>query len=189
VRAAIGLAILALLAGCAFSSRVVTPRTAWEQILATEAIDRAAQQLEWPDLTERRVYVRVAPPDDALDENYLRGRLEVIAAQRGALVVRERGAADLELACLVGAMGIDTSGRFMGIEGSAGGFVPFTIPELMLYRRTLREGFAKAEIALVEVETGGLVHRSGPVEGTARRTHTTVFFVFHFSDGDVERLE
>ena len=41
-------ALLHVASSCAFSSRVQTPRSSWEQILATTAIDRALQQVEWP---------------------------------------------------------------------------------------------------------------------------------------------
>jgi len=62
-------------------------------------------------------------------------------------------AAEYVLSCLVGAIGLDISGRFMGIQGGSGGLIPFTIPALALYKNTLRQGFAEAEIYLVDLET------------------------------------
>ena len=38
-------ALLQVASGCAFSSRVQTPRSSWEQILATTAIDRALEHV------------------------------------------------------------------------------------------------------------------------------------------------
>ena len=59
----------------------------------------------------------------------------------------------------------------------------------MLYRRTKSEGFAKVEIALIDRTDGGVVHRSGPVQGTTERRTTTILFVFRFIRSDTTRLE
>lgn len=189
VRFAMLCALLQIASGCAFSSRVQTPRSSWEQILATTAIDRALEQLEWPEMDGKSVYVEVGPPGDVLDDLYLQRGIEVALAKRGALIVRNAEAAEYVLSCLVGAIGLDISGRFMGIQGSSGGLIPFTVPELALYKNTLRQGFAKAEIYLVDLETGEIVHHSGPVEGTAYRRSTTHFFVFESRESDTTRPE
>jgi len=182
-------ALLQLASGCAFSSRVQTPRSSWEQILATTAIDRALEQLEWPEVDGRVISVEIGTPGDVLDDLYLQRRIEVALADRGARIVRNTETAEYVLNCLVGAVGLDISGRFMGIQGSSGGFIPFTVPELALYKSTLRRGFAKAEIYLVNLESQKIVHRAGPVEGTAYRRSKTYFFVFESRESDTTRLE
>jgi hypothetical protein len=175
--------------GCSFSQLITTPRSGWNQILATEAIDRALKQLEWPAVQGRTVYVQVGPPGDSLDSDYLRRAVEVTLADRGAAIAGELEEADHVLTCLVGAIGLDIGGRYVGLQGTTGGLFPFTIPELMLYRRTKREGFAKVEIALIDRTNGGVVHRSGPVQGTTERRSLTILFVFGFNRSDVTRLE
>jgi hypothetical protein len=182
-------ALLHLASGCAFSTRVETPRSSWEQILATTAIDRALEQLEWPEVDGKSVFVEIGPPGDVLDDLYLQRRIEVSLADRGAQIVRNAEAAEYVLSCLVGAIGLDISGRFMGLMGSQGGFIPFTIPELALYKNTLRKGFAKTEIRLVERETDKVVHHSGPVEGSTYRRSRIFFFVFVTHKSDTTRLE
>jgi hypothetical protein len=182
-------ALLHVASGCAFSSRVQTPRSSWEQILATTAIDRALAQLEWPDVDGKSVFVEVGPPGDVLDDLYLRRSIEVNLTDRGAQIARNAEEAGYVLSCLVGAIGLDISGRFMGLMGSQGGLIPFTIPELALYKNTLRRGVAKTEIFLVDLETGKIVHHSGPVEGAAYRRSKTFFFVFETRDSDTTRLE
>jgi hypothetical protein len=189
---ALGVALCALLqlaSGCAFSSRVETPRSSWEQILSTTAIDRALGQLEWPEVDGKTVFVQIGPPGDVLDDLYLQRRIEVELADRGARVTRTGEDAQFVLSCIVGAIGLDISGRFVGIFGSSGGLIPFTIPELALYKNTLRRGFAKAEIFLVDRETDEIVHHSGPVEGSAFRQAKTYFFVFETRESDTTRLE
>ena len=145
--------------------------------------------MEWPEVDGKSVFVEVGPPGDVLDDLYLRRRIEVTLAERGAQIVRNAEAAEYALSCLVGAIGLDISGRFLGLQGSAEGVIPFTIPELALYKNTLREGFAKTEIYLVDLETDKIVHHSGPVEGAAYRRSKTYFFVFETRESDTTRLE
>jgi hypothetical protein len=182
-------ALLHVASGCAFSTRVETPRSSWEQLLATTAIDRALKQVEWPEVNGKSVYVEVGPPGDVLDDLYLRRRIEVTLAERGAQIVRNAEAAEYALSCLVGAIGLDISGRFLGLQGSPGGVIPFTIPEVALYKNTLREGFAKTEIYLMDLEAKKIVHHSGPVEGTAYRRSKTFFFFIETRKSDTTRLE
>ena len=182
-------ALLHIAGGCAFSSRVETPRSSWEQILATTAIDRALKQLEWPEVDGKSVFVEVGPPGDVIDDLYLRRSIEIALADRGAQIAKNAEGAEYLLSCLVGAIGLDISGRFFGLMGSSGGLIPFTIPELALYKNMLREGFAKIEIYLVDLETDEIVHRSGPVEGATYRQSKTFLFVFGTSKSDTTRLE
>jgi hypothetical protein len=182
-------ALLHIASGCAFSTRVQTPRSSWEQILATTAINRALMQLEWPNVDGKSVWVEVGPPGDVLDDLYLQRSIEVVLANRGARVARNAESAEYVLSCLVSAIGLDISGRFMGLQGSQGGFIPFTIPELAIYKNTLRKGFAKTEIFLVDTESKKILHHSGPVEGAAYRRSKTFFFVFETRESDTTRLE
>jgi len=190
VRVVIAAALVCVSAtGCGFSRMTPVPRSASQQILATEAIDRALEQFEFPDLKGKKVMVHVGPPGDAIDEEFLRTAVSVELFEEEAKVVTASEDADLVLGVLIGAMGLDIGGRFFGIEGTGGGFIPFTIPELALYRKTRTEGFAQAEFALVDHHTGELVHRSEQVIGTTWSERTVVFFVFSWRKTDTARPE
>jgi hypothetical protein len=182
-------ALLHLASGCAFSTRVETPRSSWEQILATESIDRALAKLDWPRVDGKSIFVEVGPPGDVIDDLYLRRGIEVALAKRGAKIVRNSQNAQYVLTTLVGAIGLDIRGRFFGLQGSSGGMIPFTVPELAIYKSTRREGFAKTEIYLLDRDTDEIVHHSGPVEGTAYRLSKTYLFVFETRESDMERLD
>jgi len=182
-------ALLHIASGCAFSNRVQTPRSSWEQILATTAIDRALKQLEWPEVQGKSIFVEVGPPGDVLDDLYLQRSIEVGLVNRGANIVRSAEDARYVLACRVGAIGLDISGRFLGVQGAGGGLIPIRIPELALYKNTLRRGFTKAEIYLVDLEANTVVHHSGPVEGAAYRRSKTYFFFIETRESDTTRLE
>ncbi len=179
--------------GCATSDRITAPRSAWEQILSTEAIDRALAQIEWPEVRGKSVMVLLGAPDEGgtspSDREYLKRSTQVALADRGARVVSELDQAELVLSVLVGAIGLDISGRFVGVRGISGGFIPLTIPELALFKRIRREDFAKTEIALIDQKTGGVIHRSGPVQGSTHRVTDTYFLVFRRVNTDTSRLD
>jgi len=174
-------------AGCTFSRRTQLPRSASQQILATQAVIRALDQLQFPpEIKGKKVLVHVGAPGDAVDTEFLRTAVQVEIFEDEAKVVVAPEKADYVLAVLVGSMGLNIRGRFLGIEGTTGGgFIPFTIPELALYKRTRTSGFAHAEFALVDHTTGEIVKRSEPVEGNTRGESTTVMMVFSWDDTDL----
>jgi len=114
-------ALLHVASGCAFSTRVQTPRTSWQQILATTAIDRALKQLDWPELGGKSVYLEIGPPGDVLDELYLQRSIEVSLTDRGAQIARNAETAKYVLTCLVGAVGLGIGRAVPGNHGQIGG--------------------------------------------------------------------
>ncbi len=184
-----GALVLVSSLSCSVSPGIQVPRSASQQILATEAIDRALAQFEFPDLKGKKVMVHIGAPGDAIDEAFLRTAISVELFEGEAKVVTTAEDADLILGVLIGAMGLDIGGRFIGIQGTSGGLIPFTIPELVLYKKVRTKGFAKAEFALIDHHTGKLVHRSEPVMGSTWRERTTIFFVFSWSKTDTTPLQ
>ncbi|HEX5067090.1 MAG TPA: hypothetical protein VFY49_13305 [Myxococcota bacterium] len=171
--------------GCAFGARTELPRSASQQLLATQAVVRALDQFDFPDLHGKKVMVHVGAPGDAVDAEFLRTAVQIELFEEAARVVATPEDADLVLGVLVGSMGLDIRGRFFGIEGTEGGWVPFTIPELALYKRTRTRGFARAEFALVDPRSGELIERSHAVEGNTQGVSTTLLLVFSWDSSDI----
>jgi hypothetical protein len=172
--------------GCSFTHRMELPRSATQQILATQAIVRALDQFAFPDIQGKKVMVHIGAPGDAVDTDFLKTAVQIEVFDKGAQVVGTPEQADLVLAVLVGSMGLDIRGRFVGIEGTSGStLVPFTIPEVALYKRTHTSGFARAEFALVDPRSGEILERSDPVEGKTRGVSTTLLMVFSWDDTDI----
>ena len=174
---------------CAITERITLPRTASEQIISTEAIDRALAQIRWPELAGQKLLVQVGGPQE-LDRDYLIRSVEILIAERGGIVVDDEDEARYQVDVVVGAAGIDVDGRFFGVRGSgASPLIPFTIPELALYKSERLDGFAKTEIAMLDPRKGGVVHRSGPTYGLTYVHERTLFFVFRSRKTNATRLE
>ena len=90
--------------GCTFSRRTELPRSASQQILATQAIVRALDQFEFPDVEGKRVMVHVGAPGDAVDTEFLRTAVQIEVFEEEARVVLDPENADLVLAVLVGSI-------------------------------------------------------------------------------------
>jgi len=184
---------LALATGCSVSSRVTPPRSAWEQILSTQAIDRALSQIDWPEVEGQSIVVLLGAPNEGemapSDREYLLRSVQVALSERGAVIVADVDRADRALSVLVGAIGLNIGGRFFGVQGTNGGFFPITIPELAIYKRTRREAFARTKVVLSDHKRGGVLHSSGPVQGSAQRTTTTVLFVIDWVRTDLTPLD
>ena len=190
-RRIVALACAGLLAqGCAFSQTIGSPRSSTDQLLTTVAIDRALAKLAWPDVAGKAVVIQLGAPDESFDRDYLLRSIEIGVAQRGGVLVDVEDEADYQLNVLVGAVGVDVNGRFFGLKGTqGGGLIPFTIPELALYRTQRLAGFAKLELALLDHRSGGVVHRSGPEMAATSARSRTLLFVFHRRWTDVTRFE
>lgn len=176
-------------AGCTFSQSTRLPRSASQQILATQAVIRALEKFQFSDISGKKVLVHVGAPGDAVDTEFLRTAVQIEVFEEHAKVVVTPEQADLVLGVLVGSMGLNIRGRFLGITGTdGGGVIPFTIPELALFKRTRTSGFARAEFALVDMRSGEVIQRSDPVEGNSEGEATTVLMVFSWDKTDIEPL-
>src|SRR5262245_7423358 len=102
-------------AGCTFSRGIQLPRSADQQLLATQAIARALAKFEFPDIKGKSVLVHVGAPGDAVDEEFLRTAAKVEIVEEGAKVAARREDADLVLSVLVSAMGLNIRGRYLGL--------------------------------------------------------------------------
>ena len=167
--------------------RLTLPRTATEQILVTDSIERALDDLEWPTFEGESVVVRTAAPGVELDENYLRRSAEKRLAAQGARVTHVEEDADYVLTALAGAIGIDRSRRFFGLIGVSASIVPLTVPELAIFSYSRSEGFASTEILLSDARKGGVVHRSGPTRGETFSWSRVILFVFTSRDTNSTR--
>ena len=167
--------------------RLTLPRTATEQILVTDSIERALDELEWPTFDGEFVVVHTAAPGVELDENYLRRSAEKRLAAQGARVTQDEDDADYVLTTLAGAIGIDRSRRFFGLMGVTGGIIPLTIPELALFSHSRSEGYARTEIVLSDARKGGVVHRSGPTRAETFSWSRVILFFFTSRDTNSTR--
>lgn len=155
------------LLGCTTSRLATTTEdTTIEQILLTEAVDRAIEGLTWPELRGERVFLDIDPvetEEDTIDEHwYARQAIKAELAQRGAIRVDDRKDARYGVLVMIGALGTEERIQFFGLPPINSVVIPFSLPEIALYKVVRQQGFAKIEVVVIDVRQGFVVHRSGP---------------------------
>ncbi|KKK88137.1 hypothetical protein LCGC14_2746190, partial [marine sediment metagenome] len=101
-------------AGC--SSRLVTntPRSALEQLLLSEAVDRALAKLQLPEISGKKVHADFTNLK-AYDQEYIKVATRARLAQLGGILVDKADQADLVAEVSSGALGLEYKNSGVGI--------------------------------------------------------------------------
>lgn len=166
---------LVLSTGCA-SIRVTDPaRTATEQFLLTEAINRSVEQLSPALLRDRLLFID--PTYLATTEQaYLLGELRARLLMSGVRLAAKREEAQVILEVRSGGVGIDRYDYLLGIPSFAvpytatsPGGVPILTPELAILKNQKQRAFASVAFVAYWANTGELLAASGPFIGRTYR--------------------
>jgi hypothetical protein len=172
------LLLAALLVGCSTQRESAPSRTATEQLLISAAAERAADRLNVELPAGSRVFVD-ATHFDGYDSKYALGTIRDRLAKRGALLVGDRGGADVIVELRAGALAMNEDATLIGIPSTD---LPFPAspglrtPELALFKRAEKIGVAKFAAPGFD-RRGALVTSAPPAFGTAHRTRWTILFI------------
>jgi hypothetical protein len=168
--------LLAVCAGCGTSRWSDTQRTATEQLLLSDAMDRAVDRLDFQALRGKAVYLDAAAIKATTDALYLASTLRQQMLAQGCIVKDKRDDADYVVEVRAGAVGTDHREVLFGVPSTRvpevfpaqGG--PATIPELPLAKKTEQRAVAKIALFAYNRETGRPVWQSGtvPVESKVK---------------------
>lgn len=146
---------LMIVAGCTTPKISKPERTGLEQLLLSNAVDLAVDNMELPIIDGRDVFLEEAYLE-AYDSKYLIGSVRAILSENGARLVDEKANADVIIEARSGALGIDSSESLLGIP-SVPIIVPgagtLTFPELVLYKSSKAQSVSK--IALLAYDRSG----------------------------------
>jgi len=179
LRALLALALLISLAGCGTTRWSDTARTATEQLLISNAIDRAVSELDFAVLGGRDVYFDPSYLRGTTDENYLVSSLRQHLLASGVVLREARTEADFVVEARSGGVGTDRSDLLFGVPSVAVPSVPgmpvpmpSTIPEIPFAKSTNQRAVAKIAVFAYNRKTGRPVLQSGvvPVTSTARNS-------------------
>ena len=168
----LSIAAATFLAGCGSTRWSDTQRTATEQLLISDAIDRAVSELNLGVLAEHKVFLDATPVRQTLDSAYLVSTVRQHLLAQGCILVDKVEDADYVVELRAGAVGTDRCDLLFGIPATklpqsvpVQG-VPNTIPELALATKTEQRAVAKIAVFAYSRHSGKLVWQSGiiPVE-------------------------
>jgi len=179
---------LALLAtGCGTTKWSDSARTATEQLLTSDAIERAVMQVDATALAGRKAYLDVSALDKTNDGSYLASSLRHQLLACGVGLAESKADAEVVVEARAGAIGTNRDELMVGIPQTnltimgVGGM----LPEMSAAKRTDQEAVAKISLFAYDRETGMPLWQSG-VQNVASRTHDRWYFgAGPFKTGDI----
>ena len=170
------LLLAALLAGCGTSKWTDTGRTATEQLLISDAMDRAVSRLDFRALAGKKVFLDNDAIKKATDNEYLTSSMRQHMLASGCILRDKDTDADYIVELRAGAVGTDHHDVLYGVPSvnvptllPVSG-VPTTIPEIPLAKKTDQRAVVKIAVFAYNRETGRPVWQSGivPAESQAK---------------------
>jgi hypothetical protein len=158
---------LSVYTGCGTTRSSDTNRTATEQLLISDAIDRAVQSIHLKSLAGQSVYLDDSRLGDVVDRNYLVSTLRQHLLASGCALRAERDQADFVVEARAGAIGTDRNDLLFGVPSmNVPQIMPVqpvaaAIPEVPLAKRRDQRGIAKIAVFAYHRETGMPVWQSG----------------------------
>ena len=184
-----GLLIL-LVSGCAFSRPPSqTVRTATEQLLLSQAIERSLHDLSLPLAEGSTVMIETVgfavPPTAFIpaDMNYAR---DTVAGRLGRLGFRihpKNEEPQYIVRVLVQSLGTVQGETFIGIPSVA--VLGFALPELTLYKAQFQSGYMRYSIDVFESATGRFIRSTPWDTGSSYYDQYTVLFLFRYNTTDL----
>jgi hypothetical protein len=179
------------LTGCGTTRSSDSARTATEQLLISDAIDRAVQTIDFAPLRAQAVYLDDSKLEDVVDKHYLISTLRQHILASGCTLKNTRNEADFIVEARAGAVGTDRNDLLFGIPATnvpqlvplQG--VPTAIPEVPLAKRLDQRGVAKISMFAYHRETGRPVWQSGLASRESSSNDVWLFGAGPFQYGSV----
>lgn len=182
----VGLVAIVQAMGCASSKTSNTARTATEQVLLSNAIDRSLSNVSFDQMVGRKVFI-----DDkyleSVDKGYLMGSLRHKTLAAGASLAKTADDADLVLEARSGGIGTDTEESFIGIPSIGVPGMPITIPDMKLISRSTQIGTSKIGLVAYDPKTGASFGLGGQSTALTKHEDKYVFGMGPFRSGAVRQ--
>lgn len=174
----------ALAAGCSLSREVSkSPRTAVEQLLLTQAVDRSLRNLSLPIPDGHTVVLESAAltGDQEFVQKVIADRLN----RQGFRLPKNPGEATYRVRVTIEALGTEQGISFVGMPPVQSVLIPFALPELALYKNAHQKAVARMSVDLYDAASGRLISTSPWYEATTFYNQYTVLLFFSFERTDL----
>jgi hypothetical protein len=185
----VGAAIL--LSGCGTTRSTDTTRTATEQLLVSDAIDRAVQTMNFKALSGQTVFLDDTKLTDTVDKNYYISTLRQQLLASGCELRDKRDDADFVVEARAGAIGTDRNDLLFGIPATNVPQIPLVqpvpaaIPEIPIAKRKDQRGVAKIAVFAYHRATGTPVWQSGLICQESSSNDVWIFGAGPFQRGTI----
>jgi hypothetical protein len=179
-------------AGCGTTRSTDTNRTATEQLLISNAIDKAVQSVDLKTLAGQTVYLDDSRLGEVVDRNYLISTLRQHILASGCNLKDQKDQADFIVEARAGAVGTDRNDLLFGVPSTnVPQIMPMqpvpaaVIPEIPLAKRRDQRGIAKLAVFAYHRETGTPVWQSGLVHQESSSNDVWILGAGPFQRGSI----
>lgn len=179
------------LAGCGTTRSTDTGRTATEQLLISDAIDRAVQTVDFTSLRNQTVYLDDSRLDGVVDQDYLVSTLRQHLLASGCALRDKKEDAEFVVEARAGAIGTDRNDLLFGVPSMnvpqflPGQPTPAAIPEIPLAKRRDQRGVAKIAVFAYHRPTGTPIWQSGLAQRESSSNDVWIFGAGPFQRGTI----
>ncbi|QEG23766.1 DUF6655 family protein [Mariniblastus fucicola] len=201
-RAAVGLMLLVAVTSMSMiGCGTTTSRTGTEQLLISDAVDKAVDRIDFSALNGVKVYldsryISSLKTNLFIDSNYVISSLRQQLTSSGALIQDDREQATLIVEPRVGALGADGHDVTYGVPQSgalssavsvvSGSSIP-SIPEISLGRTDAQSGVAKLVVFAYDRETREPIWQSGLAKAESTSSNTWILGAGPFQRGSIHK--
>jgi hypothetical protein len=179
--------------GCGTTRRSDTTRTATEQMLLSDAVDRAVSRIDFGLLSGQEVFLDSTYLGSSVDKEYVISTLRQHMLACGCVLKDKKEDATLIVEVRAGAVGTDRHDLMFGVPSttvSLGALspvpgTPTMVPEIAFAKRTDQIGVAKLAVFAYERATGTPVWQSGSDIVASRARDLWVFGTGPFQRGNI----
>ena len=188
----VGAWLLLTSTGCGTSFMTDTTRTATEQLLITDAIDRAINQIDFDVLSGKEVFFDPQYLKNSVDQGYLESSIRQHLLASGCVLREKREDAIYVVEARAGAVGTDRNQVLFGVPqlnlpAIAGSPVtlPQTVPEIALAKDTKQKAVTKVAVFAYNRITGNPVWQSGLAVASSDAKNSWLLGIGPFQKGSI----
>ncbi len=177
-----GFPVLMLLASCStMHSATQSQKAAIEQLLISEAVLRSLPQ-DANDIIAIPQGARVVIDTSGVsaDQIFLQKTLAGWLGQQGYAIQKNEDKADYRISVIVRSLGTELGNSFFGMPPVTSQLIPFSLPELALYKAQYQTGYAKFHMDIFELPAGTLctVDPAFPGPDPFQQSHDSAFLYY-----------
>lgn len=179
----------AALTGCGTAKLTNTTRTATEQLLLSDAMDRAVSQVNFSMLSGKKVFINSTPIEKVTDSAYLLSIIRQHALASGCLLQEKEEEADIILELRAGTSGTDQHDSMLGISEMTipgfGSYSSTTVPEVAMAKKIIQKATVKIGIFAYTREGRRPVWQSGNLQAESKSKSKWLFGMGPYQSGDI----
>jgi len=181
------LAVLMAVAGCGTTRMSDSKRTATEQLLVSEAVERAVMRIDMRPLAGYSVYLETTSMDEVDDAKYLNSSLRHQLLASGCRLAEKREDANIVIEARAGTIGTDRNEVVLGVPSTS-----ITVkgnqtatPELAVAKRSEQRGVVKVSLCAYDRQSGRAVWQSGVENVSSHARDRWYFGAGPYQDGEI----